>query len=70
MTLTTTLLVIALFAAILGLSIWRQKRGYVPGQPPLIPDGLVQFLAVFAILLLLGHVITLVTGKPHMGRFG
>jgi len=70
MTLTTTLLLMACAAGLLGYAILRERRGYTPGRPPLVPYTLLQFLAVLALLLLAGHVISLLTGEPYRGRFG
>lgn len=70
MSLTTTLLLMACAAALLGYTVWRERRGYAPGRPPLVPYALVQFVAVLVLLLLAGHVISLLTGEPYRGRFG
>ena len=69
MNLSTTLLLMALTAGILGLSLWRARADYVPGRPPLLPHGLVQFVCLILLLLLAGHVISLLTGTPWRGRF-
>lgn len=68
MSLTVTLILMAVAAAALGLATWAARREYVPGRPPLVPYGLIQFVALLAFLLLAGHVVTLVTGTPFVGR--
>jgi len=70
MDLTTTLSLMAAAFAAFGLATWRARRGHPPGKPPLIPYGVIQFAALLAVLLLAGHVISLVTGEPYRGRFG
>jgi len=70
MDLTTTLILIGVALAIFGLATLRARQGYTPGKPPIIPYGVIQFAALLAVLLLAGHVISLVTGQPYRGRFG
>jgi hypothetical protein len=56
--------------AVAGWMIVLERREPVPGQPRVIPTTPVLFLAVITIVLALAHLMTLVTGTPHMGRFG
>ncbi len=70
MSLAVTLSLLALAGLALGLLVWRDRRPYVPGAPPLVPRGLVQFVLVLAIFILLAHLISLLTGVPFRGRFG
>ena len=68
MDLAITLSVIA--AALAGV-IWLvilEKRPVEPGNPRLIPTTPVIFLLLVVILLGLAHLLTVVSGSPHMGR--
>lgn len=70
MTLTVTLSILAVAVAATGWANWRQRRPRVPGDVPLAPYTLIQFVGVLVVILMLGHLITLLTGKPFTGRFG
>jgi len=70
MSLTTTLILMGAAASLLATAILLERRERKPGRPPLVPYPLLQFLALLAILLLAGHLISLVTGEPYRGRFG
>ncbi len=41
-----------------------------PGNAPLIPYGGIQFVALVAMILMLAHLVTLLTGRPFTGRQG
>jgi uncharacterized membrane protein AbrB (regulator of aidB expression) len=72
MSLTATLIMLALAAALFGWTIWAECRPRDPLNlnPPLIPRGFLQFAALLAIILMLAHLITLATGKPFTGNRG
>ena len=70
MTLTVTLIVLAVAIAVLAVSLLMARRPYVPGRPPLLPPVAVQFVAVTVVLLMLAHLMTLLTGQPLVGRNG
>lgn len=65
---TITILILAGMAA--GWANWRSRKPYVPGNPPLIPYGAVQFVGILVIMLMVAHLLTLLTGKPFTGRRG
>lgn len=69
MTMPVTLILLALFSAMLGFSLWAERRPRDPADlnPPLIPRPFVQFVAFLGIILMLAHLITLLTGKPFSG---
>ncbi|GEQ97340.1 hypothetical protein JCM17844_09770 [Iodidimonas gelatinilytica] len=69
MTLFVTLSLMGVTLLVLALTTLLSRREYVPGKPPLVPYGFVQFVAILVLLMLAGHVITLVTGTPFKGRF-
>ncbi|MCH8861504.1 MAG: hypothetical protein IID51_03215 [Proteobacteria bacterium] len=68
--LQTTLITLVLAAAAVGWANWRGRKPYVPGNPPLIPYGVIQFVGMVIVFLMAAHLITLLTGKPFTGRRG
>lgn len=69
MSLETTLLLIVLTLALVGASLFLSRRPRLPGQLPLVPHGFVQFVGLVFLLMLIGHLISLLTGAPWRGRF-
>ena len=65
-----TLSAILLALAVAGWMIVLERKGPVPGKPRLVPTTPILFLAVLALVLALAHMVTLVTGTPHIGRLG
>ena len=70
MSLTVTLSVLAVAAAIFGYANYKSRRPPEPGGAPLIPYGGIQFVALVAMILMLAHLVTLLTGRPFTGRQG
>ncbi|MBM3518993.1 MAG: hypothetical protein FJX56_14245 [Alphaproteobacteria bacterium] len=70
MSLPATLGALILAVAALGLSLWRARRPPTGDRAPLVPHGVVQFVALVAIVALLGHLVSLLTGQPFTGRGG
>ncbi|MDJ0949004.1 MAG: hypothetical protein QNJ94_08785 [Alphaproteobacteria bacterium] len=70
MSLTVTLIVLALAAALLAFSNYMSRCPTEPGKPRLIPYQGLQFVALIAIVLMLAHLVTLFTGEPFKGRGG
>lgn len=68
--LPTTVTILALAGVAVGWATWRARKPYVPGSPPLIPLGVVQFVGMVIVFLMAAHLITLLTGKPFTGRRG
>ena len=66
--LPTTLTILVLAAVAAGWANWRSRQPYVPGQPPLIPYGAIQFVGLLIVILMAAHLITLGTGEPFRGR--
>ena len=65
---TITVLVVCI-----ALTIWMivlEKNPPPPGKPRLVPTTPVLFLGALGIILALAHLVTLLTGTPHTGRFG
>lgn len=67
MSLTLTLVVLGIAAAVFAWSLWAVRRE-VPGTPSLVPHGAIQFVCGIALILMLAHLVTLVTGQPLAGR--
>jgi hypothetical protein len=70
MGMTETLIVLGLagFTA-LACNI-LDRRPQEPGKPRLIPYLALQYVALLVVVLMLGHLISLWTGKPFAGRQG
>jgi len=68
MTLTVTLIALAITLSMTGYAAWRARRPYVPGKPSLIPNGALLFLGILASIILGAHLISLLTGQPFTGR--
>lgn len=67
MSLSLTLIIIGVAAAAFLWSHWAGRRE-VPGEPSLVPHRAIQFVCGLALVLLLAHVVTLLTGHPLTGR--
>jgi hypothetical protein len=67
----TATLVALVAAAFLALTCnLLDRRPVEPGKPRLIPYLAIQYVALLVVVLMLGHLITLWTGKPFTGRQG
>ena len=69
MSLTVTLIILAVCVAVLGIAQIRERRRYEPGRVTLIPWVPLQFVAMMGIILMLAHLVSLLTGEPLTGRF-
>ena len=69
MSLAATLVVLVAAAVVFGFANWRSRRPRMPGEVSLVPWTGVQFLAAVAIVLMLAHLVTLLTGRPFAGRY-
>ena len=68
MSLTLTLIILAVCVAILGIAQIRERRKYEPGRVSLIPWVPLQFVAMMGMILMLAHLVSLLTGEPLVGR--
>lgn len=68
--LIVTVSAIVAAVAVSGWIVVLERREPVPGEPRLFPTTPVLFLAIVVIVVALAHLVTLVTGSPHTGRFG
>lgn len=69
LSLTATLIILAVCIAVLVAAQIRERRRYEPGRVSLIPWVPLQFIAMLGVMLMLAHVISLLTGEPFVGRF-
>ena len=69
MSLVSTLIVLAVCLAVLGIGQIRERRRYEPGRVSLIPWVPLQFVATMGTIVMLAHLVTLLTGEPLVGRF-
>ena len=68
MSMTVTLSILGV-ALVLGLfANWKSRQPYEPGKLPLLPYTGIMFVCVLITFLMLGHLITLLTGEPFKGR--
>ena len=70
MSLTATLAILAVAALVFGLATYKARQPYQPGTSLYVPYLAIQFVAVLTIILMLGHLVSLLTGKPFTGRLG
>ena len=68
MPLAPTLVLLAVGVIAFGLANYRSRQPRTPGNPPLIPFGAIQVLALVVVVLMLAHLVTLLTGQPLTGR--
>lgn len=69
MSVTATLMALATAVAGLVVGVWGDRRPYQPGQA-WRPWKLVMALSLTAIMVLAGHLVTLLSGTPFRGRSG
>ncbi len=69
MSFAMTLSLMAVAFVVFIYAIITGRRPHIPGRPPLIPPGFLLFISLLLLLMLMGHVITHLTGEPYRGRF-
>ena len=67
---TLTMATLIAFTALAGWMIVLEKRPPAPDTVRLVPTTPVLFLCMLAIVLALAHLVSIVTGSPHVGRLG
>ncbi len=70
MNLSVTVTLMVLGVALAAWANWRERKGHTPGQVPLVPYTFWQFVGIIIFILMAAHLITLLSGKPFMGRRG
>ncbi len=68
LTLTLVILGVALLAGIFANV--QSRRPPDPTKPRMLPYLGIQFCAILVVILMTAHLITLLTGKPFVGRMG
>jgi hypothetical protein len=68
MTLTSTLVVLGLAAALAGFANYKVRQPSEPGRPRWVPYLGLQFVGLLLVVLMLAHLVTLLTGTPLIGR--
>jgi uncharacterized membrane protein YidH (DUF202 family) len=68
MSLGLTLVVLLAALAIAAYANWRERRPRDLGRPPLVPYTAIQVIAVVAVIIMLAHLVSLLTGQPLKGR--
>ncbi len=70
MNLSVTVTLMVLGVVLAAWANWRERKGHTPGQVPLVPYTFWQFVGIIIFILMAAHLITLLSGKPFMGRRG
>ena len=70
MSLSVTVILMVLSVALTAWANWRERKGPTPGQVPLVPYAAWQFIGIIIFILMAAHLITLLSGKPFIGRRG
>lgn len=68
MSLTATLVALAVAGAIFAGANFMSRRPEEPGQPRLVPYQGIQFAALVLAVLMLAHLVSILTGTPLEGR--
>ena len=67
MDLTTTIVLMAISAAFIGLGMWGGYRKRPLGEVSLVPWNWLLFLGLLAFCTLAAHLVSLLTGVPVRG---
>lgn len=70
MSLSVTVSLMVLSVALTAWANWRERKEHRPGQVPLVPYAIWQFIGIIIFILMAAHLITLLSGKPFIGRRG
>ncbi len=70
MSLSVTVSLMVFSLVLTAWANWRERKGYTPGQVPLVPYAVWQFIGIIIFILMAAHLITLLSGKPFTGRRG
>ena len=69
MSLTITIVVLAVATVAFAVVTVLARRPAIPGQVRLVPLGLVQFVALLVMILMAAHLVSLLTGTPLTSRY-
>jgi hypothetical protein len=70
MMLGMTLTAMVASLGVLGFTNYMSRKPHQAGSTWMVPYHAIQFLALVALLLMLAHLISLLTGQPFTGRLG
>ena len=65
-----TVLAMVIGLAVTGYANWKSRQKYELGEKPLMPWAGVQFIAMMIFFIAAAHMVSIVTGKPFVGRSG
>lgn len=68
MTLEVTIALMASGVAAFLYALWQEKRPPRLGKPPLIAPPVLQLLSIIFVLIMAGHLVSLLTGTPFEPR--
>ena len=68
--LTTTLSILAAAIAVIAFANWQLRRPFDRRFLPILPWFGIQFLAAVVAIVMLGHLVSLVTGHEFQSRYG
>jgi hypothetical protein len=68
--LITTLSILASALIVAGLANWQLRRPVTDRFLPILPWLGIQFVAALIAIVMLGHLVTLLTGQEFKSRFG
>jgi len=68
MSLTVTLILLALSLSVIVFANWRERRKRPLGDAPLVSYPALQIIGVVLTVLLLAHLVSLLTGQQLRGR--
>lgn len=68
--LTITLSIMAAALAVAGFANWQLRRPVIDRFLPILPWLGIQFVAALVVIVMLGHLVTLLTGHEFKSRYG
>ena len=68
MSLTVTLLLLALSLFVVIFANWQERRERPLGKAPLVSYPALQMIGIVLTVLLAAHLVSLLTGQPLRGR--
>lgn len=68
--LTTTLSIFGAAVAVIAFANWQLRRPFERRFLPILPWFGVQFVAAVIAIVMLGHLVSLLTGQEFKSRYG
>ncbi len=63
-----TLVGLAISGGLFAFALIMSNRPIVPGEVRMFPYTALMFISIMAIIVLVGHLLTLLTGTPLVGK--